>query len=116
MDELGQNEEITFSETNTDDIFDGCYIGWTGLAILPNGTVYPCRRLPISIGKVPEQSLRDIFVKNELLDKFRTLNAFEKCGKCKYRNWCRGCPAVASALTGNPFAPDPNCWVKANRR
>lgn len=112
--ELGISEEMVFSEPEPDEICDGCYIGWTGLTLLHNGTVYPCRRLPVDIGKVPEQSIREIFVKNELLDKFRNLSSFEKCSRCKYRNWCRGCPAVASALTGNPFAPDPNCWIKIN--
>lgn len=91
-------------------IFGGCSLGSRGLTILADGTVYACRRLPIKIGKVPEQSIRDIFLNSRVLKKLRNLNNYEKCKNCKLRQFCRGCPAVAYSLKNNQFAPDSSCW------
>lgn len=95
-------------------IYGGCSLASKGLTILSNGVVYPCRRLPIEIGKVPEQSIKNIFVKSKLLEELRNLENYEKCKKCELEQFCRGCPAVAYALTNNVFAPDPSCWKIIN--
>ncbi len=42
-------------------IVDGCHCGITHMTILPNGVVQACRRCESPIGKVPEQSLYEIF-------------------------------------------------------
>ncbi|MCS7105735.1 MAG: SPASM domain-containing protein [Candidatus Aenigmarchaeota archaeon] len=91
-------------------IYDGCYVGVNSLTILANGIVYPCRRLPIKIGKVPEEKIKDIFLKSKVLNELRDVKKFEKCSKCNLLQICRGCPAVAYAVYGNYFAPDPQCW------
>lgn len=93
-------------------IYDGCYVGVNSLTILANGIVYPCRRLPIKIGKVPEEKIKDIFLNNKVLDELRDIKKFEKCSKCSLLQICRGCPAVAYAVHNNYFAPDPQCWKK----
>jgi len=43
---------------------NGCVAGYSSLTILPNGDVYPCRRLPIYVGNVLKQSLEEIFYKS----------------------------------------------------
>lgn len=91
-------------------IFLGCSIGISSLTIIADGTVYPCRRLPIAIGKVPEESLRDIFINSPILNEMREVEKMEKCGRCELLQYCRGCPAVAHAVSGQYFAPDPQCW------
>lgn len=88
----------------------GCPAGWSSITILPDGTVLPCRRMPIPIGKMPEQSFEEIFLDSELLRKLRRREYFDGCGQCEFSDWCRGCPAVVYGLTGDPFADNPLCF------
>jgi radical SAM protein with 4Fe4S-binding SPASM domain len=92
-----------------DTFTEGCLIG-KSLCILSDGRVLPCRRLPIEIGKFPEQTFTDVFINSPLLNKFRDIDNFKKCKHCELGAVCRGCPAVTYGVTGDPFAPDPNCW------
>lgn len=97
---------------NEDDlILDGCHCGISHMTVLSDGTVYACRRSETPIGKVPEQSLYDIFHSKEM-DNYRMYEKFEYCSKCELKNFCRGCPSVAKGLTGNFYAKDPQCWKK----
>lgn len=91
-------------------IFGGCNIGISMLTVIADGTVYSCRRLPLKIGKLPDESLRDIFMKSLEHNKMREIEKMEKCSKCELFQYCRGCPAVAYAVSGDYFAPDPQCW------
>jgi radical SAM protein with 4Fe4S-binding SPASM domain len=91
-------------------VYDGCSIGIDSLAILPDGIVYPCRRLPIKIGKVPEEKIVKIFFESKELNKLREVNKIEKCKDCYLFSICRGCRAVAYAINKNPMSADPQCW------
>jgi len=87
-----------------------CVIGVDGLCIMPEGTVFPCRRFPVSLGNVVNESLRQIWEKSELLEKLRRKeNLRGKCGSCDLKD-CRGCRSLAFALTGNDLEEDPHCW------
>ena len=101
--------------SDKETIFSGCGIGINLLVILADGTVYPCRRLPIKIGKVPGQSLFDIFINSEELNKLRDIGQMKKCGMCELKQFCRGCPAVAYGATGSYFGADPQCWKEVIR-
>jgi len=91
-------------------IYNGCGIGSSILTVLADGTVYACRRLAVEIGKVPEQSIRDIFINSSEHNKMRRVEKMQKCGKCELIQFCRGCPAVAYGTYGDYMAPDPQCW------
>ncbi|MCD6489936.1 MAG: radical SAM protein [Thermodesulfobacterium sp.] len=91
-------------------IFGGCAIGIHLLVVVADGTVYPCRRLPIKIGRVPEQNLWDIFINSSSLNRMRQIERMVKCRGCDLLQYCRGCPAVAYGVTGDYFASDPQCW------
>ena len=90
-------------------ILDGCRCGISHMTVLSDGTVYSCRRCESPIGKVPEESLYDIFFGNSM-EQYRHYEKFEECSKCKLRNFCRGCPSVAKCLSGNFYGKDPQCW------
>jgi len=107
---LYQEKGLFNPEPYDGTIYAGCGMGWKHLTVLSDGSVLPCRRLPIVIGKVPEQSFEDIFLKSEELNKIREVEKLEKCRDCDLLAYCRGCPAVAYGLTGNYFSPDPQCW------
>ncbi|MGC2063083.1 MAG: radical SAM protein [Thermodesulfovibrionales bacterium] len=95
----------------------GCAAGVSGLTILPDGTVTPCRRLPIPIGNVRTDSLRQIWTSSAVLSSLRDKTLYQgKCGDCKRWASCRGCRAIAFAVAGTGgidacLAEDPQCFL-----
>ena len=87
-----------------------CVLGTDGLCIMPEGTVFPCRRFPLPIGNLLVDSLESIWKKSEILEKVRRKDLLKgKCGICRIEN-CTGCRSLAYALTGDFLAEDPHCW------
>lgn len=98
------------------DLFGSeCMIGVDGLCIMPDGTVYPCRRLPISLGNLLTEKLSDIW-NGQLLNNLRHRDNLEgKCRRCSYL-FCKGCRAISFALTNNIFSEDITCYtLKGNK-
>lgn len=104
-----KEEGLFVPEPTNGVIVDGCGIGISHMTILADGTVYACRRFPSPVGRVPDQSLFDIFVGNRL-DSYRQVDRLEKCRTCDLLAHCRGCMAVTYGTTGSWTAPDPQCW------
>jgi MoaA/NifB/PqqE/SkfB family radical SAM enzyme len=44
-----------------------CCLGSSSMALMPDGTVYPCRRVPVPAGKLPEDSMEHIL---KVLEKY----------------------------------------------
>ena len=97
----------------------GCAAGVSGMTILPDGTLVPCRRLPTPVGNIRKDSLREVWATSETLLKLRDRKSYRgKCGRCSRWATCRGCRAIAyahSRSTGNPdiLADDPQCFLCA---
>ncbi len=88
-----------------------CSIGIDSLTILPDGTVLPCRRLPIPIGNLFNDSIFKIWYTSPLLWEIRNKqNLKGKCQNCELIPNCSGCRAIAYAVTGDYLAEDPQCW------
>lgn len=88
-----------------------CSAGSDALCIMPNGDVYPCRRLPIVIGNLMKDSIFEIWYKSPILWKLRERTEFKgKCGNCELLPRCGGCRAIAYAMTGDYLEEDPQCW------
>lgn len=88
-----------------------CSIGLDGLCILPDATVLPCRRLPIPIGNLKNDSLLKIWHTSDLLWEIADKrNLKGKCNSCEFIAQCSGCRAMAYACTGDYLAEDPQCW------
>ena len=106
-------EEKGMLETafNSDKITDGCSVGINTLSIAPNGTVFPCSRLNISVGRVPKNTIYDIFFSSKM-QMFREIEKLKKCSKCSLFSICRGCPAIAYNVYGDWTMPDPQCWKR----
>ena len=89
-----------------------CSAGNNALTIMPDGTVYPCRRLPIPIGHALEDGFFKIWYGSEVLWRIRDpKNLGGKCGACDLITKCRGCRAMAYFTTGDYMAEDPQCWA-----
>lgn len=105
-----------FCLVNPDDEHIGamCSVGNNALTIMPNGDVFPCRRLPIRLGNLVDNTVYEIWYKNPILWEFRNPKNFKgKCKKCEYVPVCRGCRAFAYAATGDYLQADPQCWREA---
>jgi len=95
----------------------GCAAGVSGFTILADGTMTPCRRLPIPIGNVRRDALREVWATSEVLEALRDKKRYKgKCGECKRWANCRGCRAIAYAYARsrgeNDFlAEDPQCFI-----
>jgi AdoMet-dependent heme synthase len=96
----------------------GCAAAVSGLTILPDGTVVPCRRLPVPIGNVRTDSLREIWSTSEVLTSLRDRSRYDgKCGICTKWSACRGCRAIAYEFSRahgrtNYLAEDPQCSLR----
>ncbi len=99
--------------------FAGCSAGVSGLTLLADGTIVPCRRLELPIGNVRTDSLREVWATSELLGRLRDKSNYTgKCGSCERWAACRGCRAIAYACSqteggDNPFANDPQCFINS---
>jgi AdoMet-dependent heme synthase len=87
----------------------GCSAGYFALSVLSDGEVYPCRRLPISIGNIGE-GIVNLITKNKVMEKLRDLKQMGENACCENVTHCRGCRAVAYATTGDYMARDPMCF------
>ena len=94
-------------EDRGDIAYGGCAAGISGLTLMPDGTVTPCRRMPIPIGNVMKDSLREIWSESSVLNRLRERRSYTgKCGTCPRWAICRGCRAIAFA-SGEKAGPDP---------
>jgi len=101
--------QVSFNGEEPELLGAPCIVGADGLCVMPEGTVFPCRRFPVSLGNLVNESLRQIWEKSELLGKLRKKeNLKGKCGSCDLKD-CRGCRSLALALTGNDLEEDPHC-------
>ena len=99
-------DQDSFTENN----YGGCGAGIGSIAINHDGSVFPCRRLPINIGNLANDSLIGI-INSSRLDCFYNRKFLRgECGVCDYRQICGGCRAAAYAFTGDYLNEDPQCW------
>jgi radical SAM protein with 4Fe4S-binding SPASM domain len=95
----------------------GCAAGVSGLTLLPDGTVLPCRRLNIPLGNVRRDPLREIWAASPVLEALRDRGQYGgKCGRCRRWAQCRGCRAIAYAVSQaggekDFLAADPQCFM-----
>ncbi|MFO0754018.1 MAG: radical SAM protein [Thermodesulfovibrionales bacterium] len=96
----------------------GCAAGLSGFTLLADGTVVPCRRLPVRLGTVRKDSLREIWAASPVLAALRDKTRYGgKCGACARWTHCRGCRAIAYAASqakggGDFLAGDPQCFIE----
>jgi len=96
----------------------GCAAGLSGLTVLPDGTLTPCRRLFIPLGNVRKDGLREVWATSEVLGLLRDRNSYRgKCGRCERWSRCRGCRAIAYAYSrargeSDFLAEDPQCFIR----
>jgi selenobiotic family peptide radical SAM maturase len=88
----------------------GCSAGFNFLAVLPDGEVHACRKLPSPLGNILENSLLEIY-DSEAARRYR--GGTEACRDCPIRPVCGGCLAVAYGMGLDIFRDrDPFCFIR----
>lgn len=87
-----------------------CSLG-ESFCLMPDGTLFPCRRLPIPLGNILDEDL-EYLVRHPFLERLRDRQSLE--GRCRVCNvaGCFGCRALAYAVSGNPFGEDIQCGLQ----
>ncbi|MFZ4398667.1 MAG: radical SAM protein [Bacteroidales bacterium] len=82
------------------------------LAIMANGDVMPCRRLPFKMGNILNQELSEIY-NHPIKEKIHCLNSVIKdCELCYYKKMCNGgLRCLTYAISGDLDNKDPDCWI-----
>jgi radical SAM protein with 4Fe4S-binding SPASM domain len=91
------------------EFLGGCGAGRLYCGLEPNGDITPCVFMPIKLGNIRRDRLREIWHSSELLWKLRNREDLEGCGQCEYKYICGGCRARAYGYYGDVQAPDPGC-------
>ncbi len=93
----------------------GCGAGRCVLAVLANGDLTPCAFLPVVLGNVRRDHLRDLWRDSMVLQQLRDRTVLQgHCGRCAWRTCCGGCRARAYAYFNDLAAPDPGCVFNAD--
>ncbi len=94
------------------NLVKGSVCGKLSLNIKTNGDITPCGFIPIIIGNIVRDDLREVWRDSPVLARMRNKQPTGKCNGCsKYADCLGGCTARALALTGDPNSPDPHCWA-----
>jgi radical SAM protein with 4Fe4S-binding SPASM domain len=106
------DEETKDRYSKSPNIVGGCMAG-IGVAYLNvDGSVFPCSKLPFSLGNIHTEKFSDIWNDSPFLHQLRNRkNLLGKCGKCKYVNMCGGCRASGFEQRGKLFDEDYMCWL-----
>ncbi|MUV90749.1 radical SAM protein [Halapricum sp. CBA1109] len=108
--EAPQYRRVARQEAGSDVTVGSTRAGSGFVFVSHRGEVYPSGFLPLSSGRVPEQSLVDIYRSDPLFERLRDPDGFaDPCGSCPYRDVCGGSRSRAFATTGDPLAADPLC-------
>jgi len=88
-----------------------CSCAYTSLTVLPDGSVVPCRKLPVKVGDLRESSLLGIWYGSDVLWSIRDRSGISHCSSCERFSSCAGgARCVAYTYFKDLSAPDPQCW------
>lgn len=108
--EIGTHRALQFLESDGSPY--RCKAGDQLIAVMPNGDLYPCRRLPIKQGNLFENSLMDIYTSAPLLRQLREKEVkIDGCAHCEFEKSCNGgLKCLSYAVHGTPWVKDPGCY------
>jgi len=91
-----------------------CTAGDTLITVMPDGTLYPCRRLPIDVGNLHHTPLGTLY-DGPLFRSLRDpATVADGCGECTFERLCRGGLRCLSYAVNNSFTvADPGCWLSS---
>ncbi len=89
-----------------------CTAGDTLITVMPDGTLYPCRRLPIDAGNLHHTPLATLY-EGALFRGLRDATVVASgCTACVYESLCRGgLRCLSQAVENRVDVADPGCWL-----
>jgi radical SAM protein with 4Fe4S-binding SPASM domain len=102
-------EALQGKTKNLTEFIGGCGCARLYAALEPNGDIFPCVFMPIKIGNIRKDKIKEVWKSNKELKKMRDRSSFKGCGNCKYKTICGGCRARAYGYFGDVQGPDPGC-------
>ncbi|CAG0967453.1 Putative mycofactocin radical SAM maturase MftC [Burkholderiales bacterium] len=89
-----------------------CTAGDTLITVMPDGTLYPCRRLPIDAGNLHHTPLATLY-DGALFRRLRDPTVVASgCAACVYERLCRGgLRCLSQAVESRVDVADPGCWL-----
>ena len=105
------NRSLQFLEGG--DCYYHCAAGTTLLTLLADGTLLPCRRLPIPIGNCLERDMLTLYRESPLIKELLREEIPEACKPCPKAHICRGgAKCLTYAVTGKLNEKDINCYYR----
>ena len=91
-----------------------CSAGTDLLTLFADGTLLPCRRLPLPIGNCLETDMLTLYRNSPLIRELQAQRIPDECSSCAKASLCRGgAKCLTYALTGDYTRKDPNCYYPA---
>lgn len=94
----------------------GCQAGRSFAAVGAEGHVVPCVQMldsGVTNANVRKEPLAKIIAGHPVFEALRRRDALKgKCGRCRYRDTCGGCRALAYYGNGDVTAEDPSCFFE----
>jgi radical SAM protein with 4Fe4S-binding SPASM domain len=92
----GYNGEVP----DTEFPVGGCAAGIFGITITSGGGIMPCRHMDLNIGNISVEPFTKVWAESPVLWYLRHKGSYHgKCGSCVNWSICRGCRAVALAVS-----------------
>ncbi len=109
--DVAANRALQFLYSKTQPY--SCSAGDSLMTLMPDGTIFPCRRLPIDSGNLLHSNIETIYHESTILNDIRNPNTLDpNCLKCIYHQHCKsGLKCLSYALTNNYHSKDPGCWL-----
>ena len=109
---VSNQRSLQFLDCSSSDNSYICAAGKTLLAVLADGSVMACRRLPVVIGNILEDEFQHIIDGSELVRMLQIHPCPDKCLLCRYVAKCfGGAKCITYGQTGTLNHSDPNCFA-----
>ena len=88
----------------------GCLPGITEIFVNSVGNIYPCTMLPILLGNIKKDDLREVWFNSKFLEKLKNREHLKgSCKTCFIKRVCGGCRAAPAGEYNDCFGEDPYC-------
>lgn len=88
----------------------GCLPGVTEIFVNNIGNIYPCTMLPVLLGNIRKDYLKEVWFNSNFLEKLKNReNLKGSCKTCFIKRVCGGCRAAPAGEYNDCFAEDPYC-------
>jgi radical SAM protein with 4Fe4S-binding SPASM domain len=93
-----------------------CQAGRELITVMADGTLVPCRRMPLPVGNLLQEPLEKLYLDSSLFRGLREDAVPAGCINCFYSQACRGgLRCLALAAGGSYHLADPGCSLADNR-